>query len=210
MGARAAAILAAALAATLGPAVLGAGCMSPDAGGGSLDDSLDREVREKIEGLATARGEQYEQNVAALGGLLRVRAVPLLVEALDANANPRVRAGCALALADAQDPRALEPLSEAADRDEDAGVRYTAAYALLRFRDPRGLPVLFRALRSEDPQTRFVAIYRLKEVTGEDLGFVATDPPADREVAVARWESWYREVGPGGAGARLLPPGGVE
>ena len=180
----------AAFAAALLAAGLAAGCVTE--GGGSMDSSTEKQIRERIASFATVQGKEFEENVDLLGGFLRDKSVPLLLEFLDGDPSPRVRCGCALALAVAQDGRAREPLARAATGDSNAGVRYTAAYALCLFRDSRGLPVLFETLRSDSQQIRWDGNERLKKLTGLDFGFNAADPPAQREEAAARWESWYR------------------
>ncbi len=178
------------------------GCVTEGEAGGNIDD----QVHQKIEDFATLRGSSYEENVRVLGGLLRTRAVPKMVEAVVKHSDPRVRAGCALALSDSQDPAAVGPLFEVATGDSVPGVRYTAAYCLCRFRDPRGLPVLFEALRSSEGSDRYVGIYRLREVTGMDFGFKENDPPEKRVESIQRWEAWFKEAGTQGAAMKLMPP----
>jgi len=185
-----------------------AGCVTEEAGPETGTGSSDESIRERIARFEHLKGREYEENVAILSGILRDRAFPLLVEALDSDASARIRAACALTLYSGEDDRAREPLFAAAAKDDNAGVRYTAAYGLCTFRDSRGLPVLFEALRAENPQVRWDANDRLKRVTGLDFAFEATDPPEKRAAAVARWEGWYRDVGPGGASMALRPMGG--
>ena len=192
-----------ALAAVLLAGSAAAGCVST---GGPLDPATEKQIHELIASFEKVRGTEYEENVRTLGVVLRDYSIPFLIEGLGGDPAPQVRMGCALALADTQRTDAIEPLAGAASSDAEPAVRYTSAYCLCRFRDPRGLPVLFEALRSENPTTRAIAIFRLKELTETDHGFVATDPPADRGAAVERWEVWYRDLGPEGAASKLLPP----
>lgn len=194
------------LAVALVAAHFAAGCVTE--GGDSDNSAVEAQVRERIANFATLRGTSYEENVRVLGSLLRGHSVPFLVEALQTSRNERVRAGCALSLADAQDPSAVEPLVAAATGDPVPGMRYTAAYCLCRFRDPRGLPILFDALRSANESDRFIGIFRLREVTGMDYGYKETDPPEARAQAVQRWEDWFHEAGTQGAAMKLMPAGG--
>jgi HEAT repeat protein len=196
------------IAVALVAAQFAAGCVTE--GGDSDNSAVEAQIRERIASFATLRGSSFEENVQVLGGLLKGHAVPMLVEALGSSRNERVRAGCALALADALDPAAVEPLVAAATRDSVPGMRYTAAYCLCRFRDPRGLPVLFEALRSSNESDRFIGIFRLREVTGMDYGYKETDPPESRAQAIQRWETWFREAGTQGAAMKLMPSGGKE
>jgi hypothetical protein len=191
------------LAASLLVAGLLPGCVSD---GGGMDPATEKQIHERIAAFARVQGEEFENNVSLLGGFLRDRSVPFLIDALEDDAEPRVRCGCALSLGIAQDGRARDPLARAALRDPNPGVRYTAAYALCLYRDARGLPILFETLRSEHQQVRWDGNERLKKLTNLDFGFDPADTPERREAAAARWEAWYRQVGPDGASMRLVPP----
>lgn len=175
--------------------------------GDEPDPSTEQQIRGRIANLATLRGNELASNIEILGVYMRPLSVPYLIEALEGDPSPRVRAGSAQALGLSQDGRAVEPLARAADSDSNPGVRYTAAYGLCLFRDARGLPVLFEALRSDDPLNRRLASDGLRRLTGLDFGYLPEDPREKREAAVANWEAWYRELGPEGAAARLVPTG---
>jgi HEAT repeat protein len=181
------------------------GCVTEGEG---MDSATEKQIAERIAAFARLQGQEYEENVSLLGGFLRDRAVPMLIEALEEDPSPRVRCGCAISLGIAQDGRAREPLLASAQGDPNPGVRYTSAYALCLYRDARGLPVLFETLRSEHQQVRWDGNERLKKLTNLDFGFDAAETPERREAAAARWEAWYRQVGPDGAAMRLVPPGG--
>ena len=183
-------------------AALGA-CRSTD----DIDPSTEQQVRSRIDMLATLRGQELASDIRILGGMMKPYSVPFLVDAMGGDSRVRVRAGCAQALGISQDGRAVEPLAACAETDGSPGVRYTAAFSLCLFRDPRGLPILFEALGSDDKTHRAQAIESLRELTGMDMGYRVDDPPEARRAAVARWEAWYRELGPQGAAAKLLPPG---
>lgn len=186
-----------------------AGCVTEDTAYGKGESGTsDAAVKERIAAFDYLQGQAYVENVDLLAGILKDRSHPLLVEALAGDSSDKVRAGCAIALATGQDDRAREPIARAMTKDQSPRVRYTAAYGLCLFRDSRGLPVLFEALRDESAQVRWDANDRLKGVTALDFAFVATDPPEARAAAVARWEAWYKEVGPGGASRALRPVGG--
>ncbi|MCE7972982.1 MAG: hypothetical protein DYG92_01465 [Leptolyngbya sp. PLA1] len=51
---------------------------------------------------------------------------------------------------------------------------------------------LVRMLASDDPATRLLAIEALERVTGQRLGYDASDPPHRRTAAMSRWSEWVR------------------
>jgi hypothetical protein len=198
------------LARTLGLCALAAGAAAsgcayddPDSG---PDPATVRQIQERIRELGTSRGKDFLVNIESLGFYLKPHSIPYLVDALGSDPVAKVRAGCAQALGRSQDGRAVEPLARAATDDGNAGVRYTAAYQLCTYRDPRGLPVLFEALRGDDPINRKLACDGLRAVTGLDFGYDPAGPAEQRAKAVERWEAWYRDLGPSGAAAQMMPP----
>ena len=70
--------------------------------------------------------------------------------------------------------------------------------------DARAIPFLIDALADEsmhvganyvdpgDATTRHRASKSLKTLTGQDFGFVWSDPKAQRDAAIQRWIAWYR------------------
>lgn len=182
-----------------------AGCVTEDASPNQGSGSTDETVRERISSFDSLKGQEYLDNVNLLAGLLKDRAYPMLVDSLANSPSDKVRAGCASALYMGQDDRAREHLARAAMKDANPGVRFTAAYGLCLYRDSRGLPILFEALRSDNSQWRWDANDRLKGVTGLDFAFDTNATPELREAAVARWEAWYKRVGPAGASQALMP-----
>lgn len=195
-------ILAGAAALALGAALQG--CVSDRE---PVDAATEQQIRTRIAALATLRGTDLAANIEILGVYMRATSVPYLIDALDSDSRPEVRAGCAQALGRSQDGRAVEPLAERAREDGNPGVRYTAAYNLCLFRDPRGLPVLFEALREGDAINRRLANDGLRSLTGLDFGYDPMADPVERAAAAGRWEAWYRSVGQGEAGRSLATPG---
>lgn len=65
------------------------------------------------------------------------------------------------------------------------------AIALGKNRILIGLPTLIEALDMESRDLRRLAFERLKEFTGETLGFHPDDTPAARRKAIAAWQSWW-------------------
>jgi hypothetical protein len=169
-----------------------------------LDRSTVDQIQTSIANFATLRESGFNDNVELLGNVLRAHSIPYLLEALETNSDPKIRGGCAMALGVSQDGSAVEPLHRVMTRDRDEGMRYTAAYNLCLFRDSRGIPTLIEALRSTNSRYRYIGNARLMEVTGLDFAYEATAMPAKRNAAAERWDAWYRQVGPEGAGLRLL------
>ncbi len=60
-------------------------------------------------------------------------------------------------------------------------------------RDAGATGDLVRMLASDDPATRLLAIEALDRVTGERLGYDASDPPERRRRAMDRWSEWVKD-----------------
>ena len=189
----------------LAAAALLAGCVSTEDEG--IDPSTTKQIQTRIAALATLRGADLDENIEILGRFLKPHSVPLLIDAMQDDSSPQVRACCAMALGRSQDGRAVEPLFRAASGESNPGARYSAAYCLGLFRDPRGLPILFEALRSDEPGHRRKAFDGLHGLTGLDFGYRPLGTPEERVVAAERWEEWYRRLGPSGVAPLLLPGG---
>ncbi len=63
-------------------------------------------------------------------------------------------------------------------------------------------------LESDDPLTRSAAIYALRQITGETMGFVADDEIDDRRYAVSKWQVWL-DLQPEGANTWKRATGGT-
>jgi HEAT repeat protein len=192
------------LAAVLSLAVALPACVSDD----ETDPATESQVRARIASLATLRGMDLANDIEILGVYMRPHSIPYLMDALQSDDSPRVRAGCASALGRSQDGRAVEALAGAAAGDSNPGVRFEAAYNLCLFRDGRGVPVLLDALRTDDVLWRRRAVDDLRRLTGLEFGYNPEDPPEKRNAAADRWDAWYREQGPDRVGAKLIPPSG--
>lgn len=60
------------------------------------------------------------------------------------------------------------------------------------------LPYLVDRLTDSERAVRMYAILALRRLTGQTLGYCYYDPPAERDVAVARWRRWLAKQ-PGAA-----------
>lgn len=67
---------------------------------------------------------------------------------------------------------------------------------------------LILLLESDDPLTRSAAIYALRQITGETMGFVADDEIDDRRYAVSKWQAWL-DLQPEGANTWKRATGGT-
>jgi HEAT repeat protein len=84
-------------------------------------------------------------------------------------------------------------------------LRAYAATLLADSEDKRAIPFLIDALSDEsmhvgadyvdpgDATTRYRANKALKKLTGEDFGFVWSDPKDKRDAAIQKWIAWYKK-----------------
>lgn len=91
--------------------------------------------------------------------------------------------------------------------DPQMTLRAEAATLLGESGDKRAIPFLIDALSDEsmheganypdagDATTRHRANKALKQLTGQDFGFVWNDPLEIRQASIARWTEWYRKDG---------------
>ena len=201
----------------LGTALLlllgGYGC-----GGGSSDGGLDPAVNQAIEeidraettfrmlalgdGLA-ARWERIEEVLPEAATLVAqgTAATPLILPKFAVTPSffqqDSQLTAYARVLAQIQDPE-HPAYSDKIDRalregldDTDSLVRYEAAVGLLDRNHWDVIPVLLEGLEDERAGVRARCHQTLRLVTSQDFGFSLDAPPADREVAVQRWKSWY-------------------
>jgi HEAT repeat protein len=160
-----------------------------------VDDPLImKEVHRRIALIDVLRGVESMENLNTLGGTMKLSSIPALMNSMEKDPSPRVRAGCAHALGLAQDSIALDPLERAATKDENQGVRLTAAHSLLLFQDERGIPLLLQGLTAEDPTHRRDAHSALQRFTRRDFGFDPLAEPEVRNAAAKRWVDWYASV----------------
>ncbi len=129
-------------------------CDSPDTRGaaaGALGRMKDpRALPALLAGFKDKTGHVRASVAVALGKIDAKRGVQPLIEALEADADERVRRYAAKSLGQIADPTAFEPLV-AALKDEDSHVRETAASALGALGDPRAIPQLIPLLSDRYP-----------------------------------------------------------
>ncbi|HSM36403.1 MAG TPA: HEAT repeat domain-containing protein [Longimicrobiales bacterium] len=127
-----------------------------------------------IEGLVRGAGDlstALERLVAQEPGQedLGARLAAVLGRVLADDPDVAIRRAAALALGEADDPRAVEALSRALENDPDEGVRRAAAWALGEIESPLGIPALARAAQRDDSQeVRAMAVWALGEIEHPD------------------------------------------
>lgn len=77
--------------------------------------------------------------------------------------------------------------------DGEGEMQFVAAVALARNRILIGAPTLIDALSLDSESLRDLAARTLREAAGVDYRFRANGAPAARELAIARWKSWWEE-----------------
>jgi HEAT repeat protein/beta-lactamase regulating signal transducer with metallopeptidase domain len=114
-----------------------------------------------LEDLFTQEPQSQEETAARLSAALG--------QVLAEDPERDIRRAAAVALGDAEDPRAVAALSRALENDPDASVRRAAAWALGEIESPLGIPALARAARQDESQeVRAMAVWALGEIEHPD------------------------------------------
>ncbi len=101
------------------------------------------------------------------------------------------------ALAASRDGRLVTSLREIPwDPDAPQALQYSRARCHLNLGDWSYIHVLISGLRDETPFNRAHCHKILKTATKNDFGYHYNMPADEREVAIQRWEDWYRERAP--------------
>ena len=101
-----------------------------------------------------------------------------------------IRVDAVIALGDTRDVDTVPHLLPMLD-DGNLFVRMVAADALGKIGDPTAVPRLIETLEDERPAVRESALYALRAITGEDLGFDPTGSEGDRGKRVRAWRDWW-------------------
>jgi len=88
--------------------------------------------------------------------------------------------------------------------------RVMAVSNVIATRDTRYVPDLILLLVDEDESVRLAAGQALKDLTGRNTGYRASDPPAVRAAQMQAWQAWWRSTQagappPSAAGAARAP-----
>jgi hypothetical protein len=96
------------------------------------------------------------------------------------------------AVGDRELSKILEPYLSTDDED----FRLVAGEALVRCRNAAGIPALVRCLRSDQRDTRLIAINVLKSLSrNEDFGYRPQADAAQNEAALKSWDQWEANFG---------------
>ncbi len=92
--------------------------------------------------------------------------------------------------------RELSKILEEAAAGDDEDMRLMAGESLVRCRNAAGIPALVMCLRSEQRDTRTIAINALRSINrGEDFGYRAALPPMENAAAIKQWDEWVEKFG---------------
>lgn len=118
-------------------------------------------------------------------------ATPLLVEIVeDAHQPPEVQS---FAIGHLVNLRRLDALLDLVESSPPGPATVAAAIGLGDNGVYAGIPLLIASLRHPDLTVRQLADAKLREYTGEFMGFFPEEQdPERREVAIARWEAWWQ------------------
>ena len=169
-----------------------------------LPGKVEEAIPRLAERLVSPDEDQRESALKAVVVEAPAEVGPLLLhvverESRDPNGSQRIKAYCVSQLAAL---RSFEELGQVLKLTEGP-LRLAAALALGDAGIYAGVPIVIEALRiqgkgtadREAQQIREVANTKLCEWTQQQFGFRAGSPPEEREVAVRRWETWWKENG---------------
>lgn len=92
--------------------------------------------------------------------------------------------------------RELSKVLEAYTADADLYFCYLVGDSLTKCRNRSGVPALIRVLRSEDKNTRFLAISALRALANENThNYDFTKTPEQNMAAIKLWEEWWDKSG---------------
>jgi len=92
--------------------------------------------------------------------------------------------------------RELSKILEAAATGEDEDLRLMAGESLVRCRNATGIPALIQCLRSEQRDTRTIAINALRPLNrGRDFGYRPQQAPMENASPIKQWDEWAEKFG---------------
>jgi hypothetical protein len=92
--------------------------------------------------------------------------------------------------------RELSKILEEAAAGDDEDLRLMAGESLVRCRNAAGIPALTRCLRSEQRDTRTIAINALRALNrNQDFGYRAQQSPGENAAAIRQWDEWAEKFG---------------
>jgi HEAT repeat protein len=92
--------------------------------------------------------------------------------------------------------RELSKVLEAPAAGDDEDLALMAGESMVRCRNAAGVPALVRCLRSEQRDTRTIAINALRPLNrGQDFGYRAPLAPMENAAAIRQWDEWAEKFG---------------
>ena len=88
-----------------------------------------------------------------------------------------------------------EPTGPRTVASEDLNIKIPAIRAAGARKDLSAAPELVRDLESDDPALRMYAIRGLREMSGQDFGYVYYADVEKRRPAVTKWRQWLGQQG---------------
>ena len=92
--------------------------------------------------------------------------------------------------------REISRILEESVSGDDEDLRLMAGESMVRCRNAAGVPVLVQCLRSEQRDTRTIAINALRPLNrGGDFGYRAMQTPSENASAIKQWDEWSEKFG---------------
>ena len=88
-----------------------------------------------------------------------------------------------------------EPTGPRTVANENLAVKIPAIKEAAKTKDLSAAPQLVKDLESDDAAVRLFAITGLREISGEEFGYVYYADREQRKPAVAKWRQWLRQQG---------------
>ena len=88
-----------------------------------------------------------------------------------------------------------EPTGPRTVRSEDLAVKIPAIKQAAEAKDLSAAPQLVKDLESDDAAVRLFAIEGLRQMSGEEFGYVYYADREQRKPAVTKWRQWLAEQG---------------
>jgi len=95
-----------------------------------------------------------------------------------------------------------EPTGPRTVANEDLNIKIQAIRVAADDKDLTAAPELVRDLESDDAALRLYAIKALRQMAGQDFGYVYYADVEKRRPAVTRWRQWLQQQGPATRPAR--------
>jgi len=153
---------------------------------------IERATDDLVADLSSRAWELRRDACEDLGQRREKRAVPYIVNLLRDTVGA-VRYAAVQALGMIGGDEIVQPLLDCL-ADTDFGDHAPVLEAIGNMRRAEAIPYLLTFLRDPDPMIRGIANTSLMVTTRQALGFQATAPEEDREMAIMKWEAWWEST----------------